>query len=75
VVDALRRQYRRIARERPYVHLVDAAGPLGGPDGEWIGYLPGEEQPIRTGDAVHLAPHGQRLLAQAIAPVVRQVLG
>lgn len=73
VVDALRDEYRRIAAERPFVRLVDAARPLGGPDGEWIGFLPGEDVPIRTADAVHLAPHGQRLLAQTIAPVVRLV--
>ena len=71
VVDALRHEYRRIARQNDFVRLVDAARPLGGRDGEWIGFRPGEDVPVRVADGVHLAPRGQRLLAQAIVPQIR----
>jgi hypothetical protein len=75
VVDALRQQYRRIARQNDFVRLVDAARPLGGPDGEWIGFRPGEDVPVRVADGVHLAPRGQRLLAQAIVPQIKDAAG
>jgi hypothetical protein len=72
VVDGLRRQYRRIARAHDGITLVDAERPLGDANGDWQGFRPGEDVPIRTADAVHLAPRGQRLLAQAIVPKIRE---
>jgi hypothetical protein len=75
VTVALRAEYRRVARDWPFVRLVDAARALGGPDGEWVAEKPagdGSVLPIRTADTVHLAPHGQRLLAREIVPAVRQ---
>jgi hypothetical protein len=74
VVDRLRAEYRRVAADWPFVRLVDAADAVGGPNGEWISQLPrsdGRELYVRVPDTVHLAEHGQRLLAREIAPAVR----
>jgi hypothetical protein len=78
IVDGLRDEYERIASERPYVHLVDAADAIGGPNGEWVGELPagdGSVRPVRTADTVHLAPHGARLLAREIVPAIKAQAG
>jgi hypothetical protein len=73
VVNHLRAEYRRVARDWPFVRLVDANAALAGPDGTWALELPtagGDLLPVRTADTVHLAPHGQRLLARVIKPEV-----
>jgi uncharacterized protein len=73
VADALRREYRRAAERWPFIRLVDSVPVLGGPDGEWVGFKEtagGDVLPVRTGDGVHLARQGQRLLARAIAVAV-----
>jgi hypothetical protein len=74
VVDALRAEYLRVAEQWDFVRLADAAEPLGGPDGEWIGHkrtVGGDVLPVRVSDGVHLAPLGKRLLAQELVPAVR----
>ncbi len=54
VVDALRREYARVARGRPFIHLADAADRLAGPG-------------TRSVDGVHLSDLGERILAAEIA--------
>lgn len=74
VVDRLRDEYERVAADWPFVRLVDAADAVGGPNGEWVSQLPdgdGRELYVRVPDTVHLAEHGQRLLAREIVPAVR----
>jgi hypothetical protein len=78
VVDHLRAEYEGLAQRWPFIRLVDATTALGGPGGEWVGHMEtvgGDLLPVRTGDAVHLAPHGQRLLAREIVPAVREAAG
>jgi hypothetical protein len=78
VVDRLRVEYRRVAADWPFVRLIDGADAVGGPNGEWVSQLPasdGRELYVRVPDTVHLAEHGQRLLARAIAPAVRAAAG
>lgn len=75
VVDALRAEYERVATEWDFVRLADAAEAVGGPNGEWVAELPagdGSVRPVRVPDTVHLADHGQRLLAGEIILAVRQ---
>lgn len=75
VVDALRAEYERVAGEWGFVTLADAAEAVGGPNGEWVAELPagdGSMRPVRVPDTVHLADHGQRLLAREIVTQVRQ---
>ena len=67
-------EYERVAADWPFVRLIDAADAVGGPNGEWVSQLPdadGRLYYVRVPDTVHLAEHGQRLLAREIAPVVR----
>lgn len=74
VVDALRAEYERVATAWDFVTLADAAAAVGGENGEWVAELPagdGSLRPVRVPDTVHLADHGQRLVAREIAPVVR----
>ena len=75
VVDALRVEYERVADEWPFVTLADAADAVGGENGEWVAELPagdGSVRPVRVPDTVHLAEHGQRLLARELVPAVRR---
>ena len=76
VVDALRAEYERVAADWDFVTLADATTAVGGENGEWVATLPdgaGIERPVRVPDTVHLAVHGQRLLAREIAPEVRNI--
>jgi hypothetical protein len=69
VVDALRVEYERVASRWSEVTLVDAAEAVGGPDGGWVETKQtpdGRVLPVRVPDTVHLAVHGQRLLAREI---------
>ena len=75
VVDALRVEYERVADEWDFVTLADATEAVGGEEGEWVAELPagdGTMHAVRVPDTVHLAEHGQRLLAREILPKVRQ---
>ena len=69
VTDRLRAEYRAVAARHPEVTLADATTAVGGPHGEWVATRPtasGDRAPVRTADTVHLAPHGQRLVAREI---------
>ena len=75
VEDAIRAEYVRLARTWPFVQVVDAAEAVGGPSGEWVATretVGGDVLPVRTGDTVHLAPHGQRLYARELVPAIRR---
>jgi hypothetical protein len=75
VVDALRAEYERVAADWDFVSLADATEAVGGENGEWVASLPdgnGSQRPVRVPDTVHLAVHGQRLVAREIANAVRQ---
>ncbi len=75
VVDALRAEYERVAEDGDVVALADATEAVGGENGEWVAALPagdGTVRPVRVPDAVHLAAHGQRLVAREIAHAVRR---
>ena len=69
VTDRLRTQYRAVASRHPEVTLADATTAVGGPHGEWVATRPtasGGSAPVRVADTVHLAPHGQGLVAREI---------
>ena len=69
VTDRLRAEYRAVAARHPEVTLADATTAVGGPHGEWVATRPtasGGRAPVRTADTVHLAPHGQDLVAREI---------
>ena len=69
VTDRLRAEYQAIAAQHPDITLVDAATAVGGPDGEWVATRPtasGGSAPVRVADTVHLAAHGQGLVAREI---------
>ncbi len=75
VTDRLRAEYRAVAARHPEVTLVDAATAVGGPDGEWVATRPtaaGTLAPVRVADTVHLADHGQALVAHEIRLGIRQ---
>jgi hypothetical protein len=75
VTDRLRAEYQAIAAQHPEVTLVDAATAVGGPDGEWVATRPtaaGTLAPVRVADTVHLADHGQALVAHEIRLGIRQ---
>ena len=75
VVDALRAEYERVASDWGFVTLADATAAVGGQNGEWVAELPGGDgssRPVRVPDTVHLAPHGQRLVAAEILRAVRR---
>lgn len=75
VVDALRVEYERVARQWDFVRLADAADAVGGPDGGWVARLPDSEgrlRYVRVPDTVHLAEQGQRLLAREIVPAIHR---
>lgn len=77
VIDALRSQYERVARRWDFVTLADAADAVGGPGGDWVPALPdgrGTLRPVRVPDTVHLAEHGQRLVAREIVPAVQRAV-
>jgi hypothetical protein len=74
VADRLRAEYQQVAARWPQVTLVDAADAVGGPDGGWVPSRPiasGQREPVRTGDTVHLAPHGQSLLAREVRTAIQ----
>jgi hypothetical protein len=74
VTDRLRAEYQQVAARWPHVTLVDAADAVGGPNGGWVPSRPtasGQEEPVRTGDTVHLAPHGQSLLAREVRMAIQ----
>jgi hypothetical protein len=74
VVDALRAEYERVAADWDFVTLADATEAVGGENGEWVASLPdsnGSRRPVRVPDTVHLAVHGQRLVAREIADTIR----
>ncbi len=76
VVDALRAEYERVAADWDFVTLADAARAVGGENGQWVATLPdgaGIERPVRVPDTVHLAVHGQRLVAREIATTIRHI--
>lgn len=76
VVDALRAEYERVATDWDFVTLADATTAVGGENGEWVATLPdgaGIERPVRVPDTVHLAVHGQRLVAREIATTIRHI--
>ncbi len=76
VVDNLRAEYEAVAARWPNVTLVDAVDAVGGPDGEWVAELPagdGSIRPVRVPDTVHLAEHGQRLVALEILQGIRRL--
>ncbi|HEY8060992.1 MAG TPA: hypothetical protein VID94_19650, partial [Acidimicrobiales bacterium] len=69
VTDRLRAEYRAVASGHPEVTLADAATAVGGPHGEWVATRPtasGRSVPVRVADTVHLARHGQGLVAREI---------
>jgi hypothetical protein len=75
VVDGLRAEYQRAAAEWDFITLADAADAVGGENGEWVAGLPagdGSLRPVRVPDTVHLAEHGQRLVAREIVGAIRQ---
>jgi len=75
VVDALRAEYEQVAGDRDFVTLADAAEAVGGENGEWVAELPagdGSMRPVRVPDTVHLADHGQRLVASEILQAIRR---
>ncbi len=75
VVDALRAEYEQVAVDRDFVTLADAAEAVGGENGEWVAELPagdGSMRPVRVADTVHLADHGQRLVAREILQAIRR---
>ncbi len=75
VTDRLRAEYRAVADRHPEVTLVDAATAVGGPDGEWVATRPtaaGTLAPVRVADTVHLADHGQALVAHEIRLGIHQ---
>jgi len=76
VVDALRAEYERVAADWDFVTLADATTAVGGENGEWVASLPagdGSMRPVRVPDTVHLAVHGQRLVAREIATTIRHI--
>ena len=67
VTDRLRAQYLALASRHPEVTLADATTAVGGPNGEWVATRPtasGGSAPVRAADTVHLALHGQGLVAR-----------
>ena len=77
VTDRLRAEYQAIAARHPGVTLVDAATAVGGPDGEWIATrqtVAGIPAPVRVADTVHLADHGQALVANEIRLGIRRAV-
>jgi hypothetical protein len=69
VIDRLRAQYRALAARHPEVILADATTAVGGPNGEWVATRPtasGGSAPVRVADTVHLAAHGQGLVAREV---------
>ena len=77
VTDRLRAEYQAIAARHPGVTLVDAATAVGGPDGEWIATrqtAAGIPAPVRVADTVHLADHGQALVAHEIRLGIRRAV-
>ena len=77
VTDRLRAEYLAVAARHPDVTLVDAAAAVGGPDREWIATrltAAGIPAPVRVRDTVHLADHGQALVANEIRLRIRQVI-
>ena len=69
VTDRLRAEYRAVAARHPEVTLADATTAVGGPHGEWVATRPtasGGWAPVRLADTVHLARHGQGLVAREI---------
>ena len=69
VTDRLRAEYRAVAARHPEVTLANAATAVGGPHGEWVANRPtasGGQGLRRGGDTVHLARHGQGLVAREI---------
>jgi len=69
VTDRLRAEYRAVAARHPEVTLADATTAVGGRNGEWVSTRPtanGTPAPVRTADTVHLAAHGQDLVAREI---------
>jgi hypothetical protein len=69
VTDRLRAEYRAVASRHPEVTLADATTAVGGPRGEWVATRPTASSgsaPVRVADTVHLAPHGQGLVAHEI---------
>ena len=77
VTDRLRAEYQAIAARHPDLTLVDAATAVGGPDGEWIATrqtAAGTLAPVRVADTVHLADHGQALVAHEIHLGIRRAV-
>lgn len=69
VTDRLRAEYRAVAARHPEVTLVDATTAVGGRNGEWVPTKPtanGGSAFVRTADTVHLAAHGQDLVAREV---------
>ena len=69
VINRLRAQYLALASRHPEVTLADATTAVGGPNGEWVATRPtasGGSARVRAADTVHLAPHGQGLVAREI---------
>ena len=69
VIDRLRAEYRAVASRHPEVTLADATTAVGGPNGEWVATRPtasGGWARVRVADTVHLARHGQGLVAREI---------
>ena len=69
VTNRLRAEYRAVAARHPEVTLADATIAVGGRNGEWVATKPtatGGSASVRTSDTVHLAPHGQDLVAREI---------
>ena len=77
VTDRLRAEYLAVAARHPDVTLVDAATAVGGPDREWIATrltAAGIPAPVRVADTVHLADHGQALVANEIRLRISRVI-
>ncbi len=56
--------------DRPWVEFVDTSTVLGGPDGGYVGRLPGIDEDLRQGDGIHLSRAGADLLAQHLLDLI-----
>jgi lysophospholipase L1-like esterase len=69
-IDVINEVVAAQAADRPWVTFVDTAAVLGGPDGEYVDRLPGQDHDLRQGDGIHLSRAGADLLARHLLDLI-----
>lgn len=69
-IDVINEVVAAQAADRPWVTFVDTAAVLGGPDGEYVDRLPGQDHDLRQGDGIHLSRAGADLLARRLLDLI-----